>query len=91
MKILAVCGFGVGSSMVLKMNIDKVAEEKDIDAQVETADLSTATSSGADVIFTSQELVDDLKASTNVPVYPIQKFMDKNEIKEAFDDYLENH
>ena len=27
MKILAVCGFGVGSSMVLKMTIDKVAKE----------------------------------------------------------------
>mgnify|MGYP000155149085 CR=1 FL=1 len=27
MKILAVCGFGVGSSMVLKMTIDKVIKE----------------------------------------------------------------
>ncbi|HAQ0763352.1 TPA: PTS ascorbate transporter subunit IIB, partial [Enterococcus faecium] len=27
MKILAVCGFGVGSSMVLKMSLDKVIKE----------------------------------------------------------------
>lgn len=39
MKILAVCGFGVGSSMVLKMSIDKVVKELGMKVTVENTDL----------------------------------------------------
>ena len=53
MKILAVCGFGVGSSMVLKMTIDKVIKELGLKATAENTDLSTAKATPADVYFTS--------------------------------------
>ena len=49
MKILAVCGFGVGSSMVLKMTIDKVIKELGLTATAENTDLSTAKATPADV------------------------------------------
>lgn len=88
MKILAVCGFGVGSSMVLKMTLDKVAKELGIDAEVENTDISTAKASDADVYFTSFELEKDLKSSTNKPIYPIKKYMDKVEVEKALSDYL---
>lgn len=51
MKILAVCGFGVGSSMVLKMTLDKVAKDLGIQATVENTDLSTAKATTADAYF----------------------------------------
>ncbi|NTR89435.1 PTS sugar transporter subunit IIB [Enterococcus faecium] len=71
MKILAVCGFGVGSSMVLKMSLDKVIKELGLKATVENTDLSTAKATMADVYFTSHELLPELKASVKAPVYPI--------------------
>ncbi|MDE3300958.1 PTS sugar transporter subunit IIB, partial [Lacticaseibacillus rhamnosus] len=42
MKIIAVCGFGVGSSVIAKMNIESILDEenKSSDATVETVDLS---------------------------------------------------
>lgn len=43
MKILAVCGFGVGSSMVLKFTIEKALAELGIEAEVENTDLTSAT------------------------------------------------
>ena len=73
MKILAVCGFGVGSSMVLKMTIDKVAKEMGIQASVENTDLSSAKATQADVYFTSQELLNELASSVKNPVYPVKK------------------
>ncbi|MCH4168304.1 MAG: PTS sugar transporter subunit IIB [Streptococcaceae bacterium] len=82
MKILAVCGFGVGSSMVLKMSIEKVIKELGIAATVENTDLSSAKATPADVYFTSNELLSELKSSVKSPVYPIKKYMDTNEIKE---------
>lgn len=88
MKVLSVCGFGVGSSMVLKMTLDKVFKELDVDADVETADLSSAKGARVDAIFTSTELAKDLEASTNAPIYPIKKYMDKEEVKKSVKELL---
>lgn len=88
MKILAVCGFGVGSSMVLKMSIDKVIKEMGIKATVENTDLSTAKATSADVYFTSNELLPELKKAVKAPVYPVKKYMDKQEVKEQMEKFL---
>lgn len=88
MKILAVCGFGVGSSMVLKMSIDKVVKELGLKATVENTDLSTAKATQADVYFTSNELLPELKASVTSPVYPIKKYMDTEEVKQQLETFL---
>lgn len=88
-KFLAVCGFGVGSSMVLKMSIEKAAKDRGLDCEVENTDLSSAKGSSADAIFTSQELGEDLKRTSKSPVYPIQRYMDKEEVGKALDNFLE--
>ncbi|MHC5229277.1 PTS sugar transporter subunit IIB [Enterococcus sp. LJL99] len=88
MKILAVCGFGVGSSMVLKMTIEKVVKELGITAEVENTDLSTAKSMHADVYFTSAELLNELQGAVSAPVYPVKKYMDKVEVKEQVEKFL---
>ena len=43
-KVLVVCSNGLGSSLMLKSNIQKVCEEKGIDATVEHCDLGSAPS-----------------------------------------------
>ncbi|WP_462398864.1 PTS sugar transporter subunit IIB [Lacticaseibacillus pantheris] len=88
MKILAVCGFGVGSSMVLKMTLDKVVRELGVDATVENTDISSAKATPADVYFTSFELKPDLEASTDKPIYAIKRYMNKDEVEAAMNDYL---
>lgn len=88
MKFLAVCGFGVGSSMVLKMTLNKVVKELGIDATVENTDIATAKATKADTYFTSAELEKDLEQSTDSPVYPIKRYMNKDEVEEALKKYL---
>lgn len=88
MKILAVCGFGVGSSMVLKMTIDKVVKEMGIKATVENTDLSSAKAEIADVYFTSHELATELRNSVKNPVFSVKKYMDKEEVKSQMEKYL---
>lgn len=90
MKILAVCGFGVGSSMVLKMTLEKAIKDLNVDANVSNTDIATAKATDADVYFTSAELAADLKESTSRPVIPIKKYMDKSEVETALKSYLEN-
>ncbi len=88
MKILAVCGFGVGSSMVLKMTIEKVCKALGIKADVETMDISGAQGEKCDYIFTSQELGKELSKNAKCPVIPILRYMDKEEVKTKFEEEL---
>lgn len=82
MKILAVCGFGVGSSMVLKMSLDKVFSNLGIEAEVENTDINNARGESCDAIFTSEELYREIKATANAPVYSVMKYMDLEEVEE---------
>ncbi|WP_067842012.1 PTS sugar transporter subunit IIB [Amphibacillus sediminis] len=90
MKFLAVCGFGVGSSMVLKMSIEKVCQERGIDCEVENTDVSSAKGTDADAVFTSEELGQELENNVKCPVYPIKRYMDKAEVGQAIDKFFEN-
>lgn len=88
MKILAVCGFGVGSSMVLKMTLEKVVIELGLNADVKNTDIASAKAEEADVYFTSAELKPDIESSTSKPVYAIKRYMDKKEVLQAMNDFL---
>ena len=90
MKILAVCGFGVGSSMVLKMTIEKVLKMEGVEAEVENTDISTAQGMTCDVIFTSFELAENLKTNISIPVMPIKRYMDVEEVKAGLETFLKN-
>ena len=77
MKFLAVCGFGMGSSMVLRFTIEKAAAALGIDAEVE----NTAQAMKADAVFTSYELVDQLRGTLQAPVLPVRNYLDKDEVQ----------
>jgi len=82
LKVMAVCGFGVGSSMILKMKIDEVLKANNIDADVFTADVGSAVSTPCNIIFTSKELYKGISEKAKVPVIAIKNFTNKQEIEE---------
>ena len=61
-KIVAVCGQGIGTSVLLKMNAEKVLRKLDAPAHVEATDLQQAVGAAgkADILLTSAELADEL-------------------------------
>ena len=89
MKVYAVCGFGVGSSMILKLTLDKVFKELGVDCEVENTDISNASGARVDAIFTSPELHENLHNECNGHVYPIKKYMDVQEVKTHVLKFLE--
>lgn len=88
-KILAVCGFGVGTSLILKINIEKAMSQLGIEAEVDNVDVTTASGSKADFILTSNELAPLLKDKFTVPIAVITNFMSIPEIKEKCSECLE--
>ena len=81
-KIQAVCGFGCGSSLFLRIKIDEVLKKNGITARTFCGDVGTACSADCDVIFTSPELGERMKERAKVPIIIINSFMDENEVTE---------
>lgn len=79
LKIMTVCGFGLGSSMILKITLDGVLKENNIPAETFCADATTAIGESFDIVFTSKEMSHLFKNVTK-PVVVIENFLSKNEI-----------
>lgn len=81
MKILAVCGMGLGSGLILRMQAEKALKELGIQADVEVADIGTARAlaSTADLILTSEELALQL-VGVKPRIVTIQNFIDLREM-----------
>ncbi|TBL63647.1 PTS sugar transporter subunit IIB [Hafnia paralvei] len=63
MKIMAICGSGLGSSFMVEMNIKKVLKKIGVDAEVEHSDLSSAIPGEADLFVMAK----DIAASASIP------------------------
>ena len=80
-RVMVVCGFGLGSSMVLKMTLDDVLKEEDMDVETFCADSFTAPAENYDLVFTSEEMIHLFENSTK-PKIVITNFLSKDEVRE---------
>jgi PTS system ascorbate-specific IIB component len=81
MKIVAICGAGIGSSGILKVNAERVLDRLGFEADVTAAHLGSLASDAADaqIILTSAEFVDVIGAS-NADVIVIENYFDTDEL-----------
>lgn len=82
MKIMTVCGFGVGTSLLLKMTVDSILEEEGINGDVEAIDMTSVCGNSADLILTSKEIGKEIEGQISGKLVYISNFMDKEEVKE---------
>ncbi|MBT2625163.1 MULTISPECIES: PTS sugar transporter subunit IIB [Bacillus] len=81
-KILIVCGNGLGSSFIVEMNVKKIIEELNIEAEVSHTDLTSSKTETADLYLGSTDIVSSLDDGTRT-VAGLKNLLDQNEIKEA--------
>ncbi|MFB2599355.1 PTS sugar transporter subunit IIB [Herbiconiux sp. P17] len=81
MKIVAICGAGIGTSEILRVNAVRALERLDIEAEVTATDVASVGAAAADaqVILTSPELVGAI-GRTNADIVVIQNYFDLDEI-----------
>lgn len=83
LKIYAVCGHGLGSSMMLKINIRKVLKEKGIEGEVDTVSLGESSGLDADIFVTFPDIVDELaNRHDREKIIVIDDFSDLEEVRE---------
>jgi len=88
MKINTVCGNGLGSSLILKINVDKILKDLDIKANVDATDVGSAKSSDADLVVTTSQFENNLKSIDKDIIY-VNNVMDKDILKNKLIEYFE--
>ena len=81
MRVLTVCGAGVGTSLMEKMFAESILNDAGVDAQVDNADISSATPNDYDVVITTSMFAEMLPA-TNAQVIIHDNIMDQTGLKQ---------
>ncbi|MDW8845488.1 PTS sugar transporter subunit IIB [Erwinia sp. MMLR14_017] len=82
LSILAVCGAGLGSSFACEMSIEAALKDLGVEADLSHCDISSATSSRADIIMTGENFRSQFQHYTiNATIIYLKRLVDKNEIK----------
>lgn len=85
MRIVAVCGAGIGTSAILQVNAQRALERLGLEADVSASDLASVSVAAADaqVILTSTELADQVRAAIGrnfAEIVVVQNYFDVDEI-----------
>ena len=91
-KVLAACGNGMGSSMVIKMKVENALRRLDqIDFTVNSCSVGEAKSlaAGYDIVIASLHLIHELDGRTNGKLIGLDNLMDDREITEKLSLALE--
>lgn len=89
MKILTLCGAGIGTSGILKVNAERVLQRLGLDARVVAIDASmlAAELDDAQIILTGPEFVETI-GSTFADVIVVENYFDTGELQRKLEDAL---
>ncbi|MGA9173975.1 MAG: PTS sugar transporter subunit IIB [Thermoactinomyces sp.] len=87
MKILVVCGNGLGSSFIMELNVKKALNELGKEAQVDHTDLTTARTEKADIYLGAKDIISQLDDGTRT-IVALENVMNLEEIKTKIAPYL---
>ncbi|WP_394551127.1 PTS sugar transporter subunit IIB [Agromyces sp. MMS24-JH15] len=93
MRIVAVCGVGIGTSAILKLNAERALQRLGLDADVSASGLEdvAVAAEDAQIVLTSSELVDAVRAAlgrSGTEVVVVSNYFDVDEISRQLDSAL---
>ena len=80
-KVLAVCGSVMGTSMIMKLKIGKVLQKLGVQADVNSCSLGEAKSglSNYDLVLSSTHIASELKGVPNTKIIGLLNLLDEKE------------
>ena len=87
MRIVCVCGFGMGSSLILKISVEKAMSELGIACDVEHWAAGTMHGMNHDLVVAAEDLRDELAGRNNVVF--VKNVVNVPGVKEALKIYLQ--
>ena len=86
LKIVTVCGAGVGSSMMLRLFSQQILDEAGIEAEVEASDIGSVNPDSYDLVITTSDFADTMRTQ-RARIIRIDNMMDNVYLREQL---LEN-
>ncbi|MGZ9762286.1 PTS sugar transporter subunit IIB [Mycoplasma sp. 394] len=85
LKIIAACGNGMGTSMIIKLKVQKIMKELGVNATVDALSMgqSTGMTNSVDIIISSKHLSEMFNHNQRAKIVGVTNLMDENEIREA--------
>lgn len=87
MKIMVVCGNGLGSSFIMEMNVKKALAEMGKTAEVDHTDLTSARTVQADIYIGAADIVGQLDDGSRT-IVTLENMMSIPEIKSKLETHL---
>jgi len=87
MKIVTVCGLGVGSSLILKMTVDTAMQQLNRQCMIEHWDMGTIKGVQCDLIVTTEGFRKNFVDEPNVVF--VSNIVDVEEVKTKLSEYFE--
>ncbi|WP_017379274.1 PTS sugar transporter subunit IIB [Paenisporosarcina sp. TG-14] len=87
MKIMVVCGNGLGSSFIMELNVKKALKELGKTAVVDHTDLTSAKSEQADVFIGAADIMGQLDNGSRT-IVTLENMMSIPEIKSKLEPHL---
>lgn len=81
LKVITVCGVGMGSSLILRMTAEEAFRDLGVPAKVEATDVSTARSISADVIIGQGMHTEEFQGAAPI-VVAISDFTDSGALRQ---------
>jgi PTS system ascorbate-specific IIB component len=90
MKILAICGMGLGSSIILKITLEKVIRKLGIDATVDVTDITVGRgqADSVDIVVTSEELAERI-GGVKAKIITVKDYFNVDEMTEKLQNAIE--
>ena len=84
LKVLAACGNGMGSSLIIKMKIEKVLKEMNLAFTVHHASVGQAKTEAKnfDLVLVSKSFEKEFKVSENTKVVGLVNLLSEDEIRQ---------
>lgn len=91
LKIMCVCGAGVGSSFACQMSVEDVLKKLGVEAKVEHCDISSVKSASVDLFISGENFAKQFeKFHLDTPQVFLHRLTNKKEIAEKLEPLLKD-
>jgi PTS system ascorbate-specific IIB component len=88
MKIVTVCGCGLGSSLLAKTILEKIARTYGVKTSIVAADAGTAKGHESDLIVSQDHLAPRVGVVPGTPVVAVKSFINRDELETLLGTYF---
>ncbi|MDC0609618.1 PTS sugar transporter subunit IIB [Vibrio sp.] len=90
MKIIVVCGNGLGTSLMMEMSIKNIVKDLNVDASVDHVDLGSAKGTDCDIFVGTNDIAEQLNSLGVKPrIVALDNMIDKVAMKERLSKALQ--